>query len=71
MKPRDIFSRVKSLPQAVAGDVWPDGATMECKVCGRRQHLTTEECGRCLFGRGWPKCCGRTMDMLPAGGEVR
>lgn len=69
MKTQDAINMKKSLPRAVANDVWPNGAVMECKVCGRKQYLTTEECGRALFGGGWPECCGQTMIMLPAGEE--
>lgn len=67
-----------SLPGKVAGDVWPDGAVIECKVCGSRQHLSTEECGRALFGgglssashEGWPKHCGQTMIMIDTRNEA-
>lgn len=64
MDTQQMLKNLQSLKSNVANDVWPNGATMECKICGEQQHLTTAECGRCLFGAGWPKHCGQTMSMV-------
>lgn len=38
------------------------GNQVRCKTCGRDQ---TVEAAKCLR-TGWPKCCGYTMELLPA-----
>ena len=44
----------------IAADVWPNGATLSCSVCGRIEEASTEDCARYLHS-GWPKCCGKSM----------
>lgn len=48
------------MQRGIAADVWPKGATLECKRCDHAEHATSAECGRYL-ARGWPKHCGETM----------
>lgn len=36
-----------------------------CRACGRRSPVSAADAGRYL-AKGWPRCCGETMQLEPA-----
>ncbi len=54
------LARLAEIRSAIAVDVWPAGAVLECTRCGASQTATVEELAEYLHN-GWPKCCGVTM----------
>lgn len=48
--------------QKLVNDVWPKGVFVICPRCDAKEHLDAEQTAECL-AEGWPKCCGRTMQV--------
>lgn len=44
----------------VAEKIWPNGATLRCSVCGRKEHASTARLARSL-AIGLSKCCNTPM----------
>jgi len=42
----------------------PNGSDLWCNNCGRSDPLTADQAAAYLR-RGWPKCCGATMFLIP------
>lgn len=53
----------KNLHANIAADTFPKGGELRCGVCGAVQLMTTTDGARYLAD-GWPKCCGRTMQLF-------
>lgn len=47
----------------VAKAVFPCGAVMSCKRCKRQDEATMGDCAAFLR-LGWPRCCGRTVQVV-------
>lgn len=59
---RDLTKKALNLHNAVAQDVFPNGAILQCSVCGKEIDCSTSDCSYYL-GHGWPTCCGYTMTL--------
>ena len=55
-----LLKRVHALPDKIAEDVWPNGAILHCKKCGKSTEISSQNCSDYLWN-GWPVCCGQTM----------
>jgi hypothetical protein len=55
-----LINNAKNIQGNIANDVWPDGWSGNCHICGKPFHYTREECGYYL-GHGWPKCDHQTV----------
>jgi hypothetical protein len=51
-----------SLHERIVNDVWPKGVYVTCGLCFAREYLDVDQTAECL-AEGWPKCCGRTMQV--------
>lgn len=52
----------ENVHQRIVNDVWPKGVYVICPACGNKEHYDVEQTAECL-AVGWPKCCGRTMQV--------
>lgn len=51
-----------NLQERIVNSVWPKGVNVICPSCLAQQYLDVEQAAECL-AEGWPKCCGRTMQV--------
>ena len=56
-----LQARARRIHTLVAADVFPDGAVLRCTNCGKTIRAYTADCAHYLK-RGWPECCGMTMN---------
>lgn len=61
---KNAGKRVANLHGNIAGDVWPNGAVLECDECRRTESIDSATAAHYL-AHGWPKCCGHTMKLTP------
>ena len=52
---KQFLDNIANLQNNIASDVWPDGWSGKCRICGKPFHYTKNECGYYL-AHGWPKC---------------
>lgn len=57
---REKKNTIQNIHTLIAQDVYPNGITHVCKVCGREQYDSADMCAYYL-AHGWPVCCGDTM----------
>ena len=60
---KNMIGRCSTLHSNIAGDVFPDGGTLRCRVCGCSTSVGTKACALYL-AHGWPKHCDRTMQLI-------
>ena len=48
--------------ERIVNHVWPKGVNVICPSCFAREYLDVDQTAGCL-AEGWPKCCGRTMQV--------
>jgi hypothetical protein len=62
MTQQSILHAARTLHADITSDVWPNGATLQCKACDHTQHATAQDCARYL-ANGWPRHCGQPMTL--------
>lgn len=61
---------ISDLHNYIAQDVFPNGAKLHCKQCGRTIKISTNVCALYLR-KGWPKCCEHTMELTNENRNLR
>ncbi len=56
------LSNLLNIHANIASDVWPNGACLKCCKCRKQTKASMGECATYLR-KGWPKCCGYTMEL--------
>lgn len=55
-----LVQNIQNIHSNIAKDVFPKGADMKCRSCGKEIHLSVKDCAR-SFAEGWPVCCNHSM----------
>ncbi len=56
----NILGNIRTLHDRIAADVYPNGGTLTCRVCGHQQPMSTKDAAHYL-AHGWPRHCGKEM----------